>query len=66
MCVLLLTTVFHVAVDDKECKNSDLSEVNETISSEHEETMDSLFECSDQEDGQYIDLLLNPERFTGE
>jgi hypothetical protein len=27
--------------------------------------MDSLFECSNDEDGQYIDLLLNPERYTG-
>lgn len=42
-----------------------LSKVDATISSEHEETMDSLFECSNDEDGQYIDLLLNPERYTG-
>lgn len=45
--------------------SSNLSEINATISSEHEETMDSLFECSNDEDGQYIDLLLNPERYTG-
>lgn len=50
----------------EECgQSSALSQVDATISSEHEETMDSLFECSNDEDGQYIDLLLNPERYTG-
>jgi hypothetical protein len=48
-----------------ECQESNLDIVNETISMEHEETMDSLFECTDDEDGQYIDLSLNPERYTG-
>lgn len=51
----------------EECgQSSALSQVDATISSEHEETMDSLFECSNDEDGQYMDLLLNPERYTGE
>ena len=55
-----------VAGASSDCSESSaLSQVNETISSEHEETMDSLFECSNDEDGQYIDLLLNPERYTG-
>ncbi|XP_074604194.1 endoplasmic reticulum oxidoreductin-1-like protein isoform X2 [Brevipalpus obovatus] len=46
---------------------SRLSEVDRTISNEHVETMNTLFECyeHDQDDGQYIDLLLNPERYTG-
>ena len=48
-----------------DCQESNLDEVNETISMEHEETMDSLFECTNDEDGQYIDLSLNPERYTG-
>lgn len=42
-----------------------LSQINNTISYEHEQSMDSLFECTYDEDGQYIDLLLNPERYTG-
>lgn len=48
-----------------DCAESSLGDLNETISTEHEETMDSLFECTNDEDGQYIDLSLNPERFTG-
>jgi len=48
-----------------DCPEANLAEVNETISTEQEETMDSLFECTNDEDGQYIDLMLNPERYTG-
>ncbi|KAI1285984.1 ERO1-like protein alpha [Halotydeus destructor] len=43
-----------------------LSQV-EYVSSEYEDTLNSVFECSldDMENGQYIDLLQNPERYTG-
>ena len=51
--------------DGDECQEDSLADVNETISMEQEETMNSLFECTNDEDGQYIDLLLNPERYTG-
>lgn len=54
--------------EDAECSPQDLSEVNETISSENELNLDSLFECEsedDDPDSRYIDLLLNPERYTG-
>ncbi|RWS24313.1 ERO1-like protein [Leptotrombidium deliense] len=53
----------------EECtSDKQLSQIDETISSERVRTMDHLFECyeDDQEDGQYFDLSLNPERFTGE
>lgn len=45
-----------------------MSKINETVSTEQVEALNSLFECydqNDQEDGQYIDLPLNPERYTG-
>ncbi|RWS08464.1 ERO1-like protein [Dinothrombium tinctorium] len=47
--------------------NNELSQIDETVSSERVEAMDHLFECyeDDQEDGQYFDLSLNPERYTG-
>lgn len=52
--------------DYLDCQEQEkLSQINNTISIEHEQSMDSLFECTYDEDGQYIDLLLNPERYTG-
>ncbi|XP_015785740.1 ERO1-like protein beta [Tetranychus urticae] len=57
-----------IADEEENCKATQkLSKIDETVSSAHIETMDHLFECyeRDQEEGQYIDLLLNPERFTG-
>lgn len=60
-------TAAHNIDDCPSASPAKLSRVDETISSEHEETLDTLFECSgpDREDGQYIDLKINPERFTG-
>ncbi|XP_053208321.1 ERO1-like protein alpha isoform X2 [Panonychus citri] len=58
----------HHSKENQNCTATQkLSEVDRTVSFEHIETMNSLFECyeHDQEDGQYIDLSLNPERYTG-
>lgn len=57
-------------LSDNDCPSDSpkvLSAIDKTVSSDHVETMNSLFECSghDHEDAQYIDLLLNPERYTG-
>ena len=62
---LLFLTETSKGTDGDECQEDSLADVNETISMEQEETMNSLFECTNDEDGQYIDLLLNPERYTG-
>lgn len=50
---------------EKQIKN--LSAINKTVASEQVDAMNALFECleHDHDDGQYIDLLLNPERYTG-
>ncbi|XP_054167028.1 ERO1-like protein alpha [Oppia nitens] len=44
-----------------------LSQIDRTVSSTNIEAMNSLFDCTenDEEGTQYYDLLLNPERFTG-
>jgi hypothetical protein len=56
--------------NQEDCPSSSpekLAQVEYTISAEHEDTLDSLFQCSesDLEGGEYIDLQLNPERYTG-
>lgn len=56
--------------NQEDCPSSSpvkLAQVKYTISSEDEETLDSLFQCSesDLEGGEYIDLQMNPERYTG-
>lgn len=44
-----------------------LQRINMSLPSGQESTMNSIFECyvTEYEDGQYYDLQINPERFTG-
>ena len=44
-----------------------LSQIDRTVPSTHIQAMNTLFDCTedDEEGAQYYDLILNPERFTG-
>jgi len=59
-----------LAQSEEDCPQASpikLAKVEYTVSTEKEETLDTLFECygNDLEEGQYVDLIKNPERFTG-
>jgi ERO1-like protein alpha len=47
--------------------SNELSTVNTKVDDDQLDLLTNLFECNDNDDhdGQYVDLLLNPERFTG-
>lgn len=55
-----------VPTDDNN-DDTELSTVNRELASDQLNTLIKLFECNDDDDhdSQYIDLLINPERYTG-
>lgn len=53
--------------DDDNNDNAELSVVNRELASDQLDILIKLFECNDDDDhdSQYVDLLINPERYTG-